>query len=206
MNCDDEMLTGGENLAVLGNEVIQFGNAVSLGGGRFRLSRLLRGRAGSEWACGGHSAGEAFCLLKPSTLQPVAMPNWSVGATLSATSRNGPSVSVTLQVESVRPPSPVNLVAIQPPGGGLLLTWTRRSRLGFAWVDGIDAPLGEANEQYRVNLVGPSGSTELLATSPFVTIAAADVAALGLGETAIEVRQIGDVAVSRPAELTLTIS
>src|SRR5206468_2344903 len=49
-SCDDDALAAGENLVVLGSELIQFGNALSLGRGRFRLSRLLRGRGGSEWA------------------------------------------------------------------------------------------------------------------------------------------------------------
>ena len=72
-SCDDEALAAGENLAALGKEIIQFGQATALGGGRFRLSRLLRGRGGSEWACAAHLPDEQFCLLKPGTLQRVAL-------------------------------------------------------------------------------------------------------------------------------------
>ena len=205
-SCDDDALAAGENMAALGNEVIQFGSAQPLGGGRFRLSRLVRGRGGTEWACTSHVAGEPFCLLKPGTLQSLSLPNWSVGATLSAAARGGATASILFLGESLRPPTPVNLAAERQPTGELVITWTRRSRQGFAWVDGIDAPLGEASEEYRINLAGTAGSTELLATSPSVTIAAADVVALGLGEMTLEVRQIGDVAVSRPAELTLILS
>ena len=100
---------------------------------------------------------------------------------------------------------PVNLIAELLDNGDVVLSWTRRSRLGFAWIDGIDAPLGEASELYRANLAGASQSLELAATEPALTIAAADLAALGAGNLSIEVRQIGDVAVSRPAQLTLTI-
>jgi hypothetical protein len=206
-SCDDEALAAGENLAVLGSELIQFGNALPLGAGRFRLSRLLRGRGGSEWACAGHSADELFCLLKAGTLQSVVLPNWSVGATLSATgARGGATTSILFLGENIRPPAPVHLVADRQETGDLVLSWTRRSRQGFAWLDGIDAPLGEANEQYRLSLTGVSGPVELLATQPSLTIAAADVAALGGGELTVEVRQIGDVAVSRPAQLTLPLS
>jgi hypothetical protein len=199
-------LAAGENLAVLGNELIQFGNALSLGGGRFRLSHLLRGRGGSEWACSGHAAGEIFCLLKAGTLRSLPLPNWSVGATVSATPRGGATTSILFLGENVRPPSPINLAVERQPGGELAVSWTRRSRQGFAWVDGIDAPLGEASEQYRVTLAGTSGSAELLATGPSLTIAAAEVTALGVGQLVIEVRRIGDMAVSRPAQLTLNIS
>jgi len=73
-------------------------------------------------------------------------------------------------------------------------------------VDGIDAPLGEAREEYRVTLEGASGSTELIVTAPSATVAATDLAALGSGALTISVRQIGDAGVSRPAEINLTIA
>ena len=205
-SCDDDALTAGENLALLGTELIQFGVAQPLGDGRFRLSRLLRGRGGTEWACAEHVAGEPFCLLKPGTLQSVPLPNWSVGATISATARGGEATSILFQGESLRPPSPVDLHVELQPSGDLLLSWTRRSRLGFAWVDGIDAPLGEASEQYRVNLSGGSNSLDLLSTESSITVPAAEMAAMGTGEITIEVRQIGDAGTSRPAQRTITIA
>ena len=70
----------------------------------------------------------------------------------------------------------------------------------------IDAPVGEAAEQYRVNLSGTASSAEVLAAAPSLSVAAAARAALGLGDLAIEVRQIGDAAVSHPAELVFTLS
>jgi len=206
MSYDDDALAAGKNLAALGNELIQFGDALPLGGGRFRLSRLLRGRGGSEWAVNSHAAGESFCLLKSGTLQPLALPSSSLGAMVSATTRGGATTSLLFLGEGLRPPSPVNLSANRQPSGDLVLSWTRRSRQGFAWLDEIDAPLGEANEQYRVNLSGTAGSAELLAAVPSVTVAAADVTALGPGDLAIELRQIGDAAVSHPAELVFTLS
>jgi len=202
-NC--EALAAGANLAVLGNELMQFGDALPLGGGRFRLSRLLRGRGASEWACTGHAAGDLFCLLKAGTIQSLPLPNWSVGATLTATAPGGPAASIQFAGESVRPPAPVDLVAQWQPSGELFVSWTRRSRQGFAWTDGIDAPLGEVIEQYRVNMIGIAGSLQLTATQPLLEVPASDAAALGSGELMIEVRQIGDVAASRPAQLTLGV-
>ena len=69
----------------------------------------------------------------------------------------------------------------------------------------IDAPLGEASEQYWVNLIGASGSIELSAPTTSLTVAAAHVAMLGAGQLTVEVRQIGDVAISRPAQATINI-
>jgi hypothetical protein len=202
-SCDDDALAAGDNLAVLGGELIQFGQAVALGGGRFRLSRLLRGRGGTEWACNGHAANESFCLIQSGAMQAVTMPGWSIGSIVAADA-NGASASVAFSAEGLRPPSPVNVQAERQPDGSLLLTWIRRSRLGFAWVDEIDAPLGEAREQYRVDIVGSAGSIERIVDEPAVTIAAADIGALGFGAASIEVRQIGDMAASRPAQLATT--
>ena len=55
-SCDDAALLGGANLAILGDELIQFGDAAPLSAGGFRLSRLLRGRGATEWASGYPSA------------------------------------------------------------------------------------------------------------------------------------------------------
>lgn len=207
MSCDDEALIGGSNLAILGSEVVQFGSVEVLGDGRFRLSRLLRGRGGTEWAMGTHIIGELFSLLERDSLSAISLPSWAVGASVSAsaTSLAGTSSSapITLSGECVRPLSPINLSAAVNAAGDLALTWTRRSRKGFAWIDGIDAPVGESSEQYQVTVIGPEGSIEYSAAAPNLEIAAADLAGVGSGQVTLEVRQIGDAAASRPAELTL---
>jgi hypothetical protein len=206
VSCDDDALIAGTNLALIGNELVQFGSAVAIGEGQFRLSRLLRGRAGSEWASSGHVAGDLFCLIEASALRSLVLPAWTVGARVSATARDGAAASITISGESLRPPSPVDLACVLLPTGELALSWTRRSRAGWAWVDEIDAPLGEATEQYRVTLTGAARTLEYPARAPSLTVSAADVAALGSGPVDVEVRQLGDQAASRPAQLTFSIS
>jgi hypothetical protein len=204
-SCDDEALQAGENLAAVGRELIQFGRVVPLGGGAFRLSRLLRGRGGTEWACAGHGLNEMFCLLQPGSMQAVALPAWSVGATVTAASGSA-SATCNFEGEGVRPPAPINLRAALQPGGGLAVSWTRRSRFGFAWVDGIDAPLGEGVERYRVTITGADGTLELITDQPEITVTPTDLAVAGTGTAVIEVRQVGDHAVSRAAALGITLS
>ena len=202
---DDEGLAAGANLAVLGDELFQFGQALPLGDGRFRLSRLLRARGGTEWATSGHAAGEVFCLLSSPTLQPLSLPTWAIGATINAAANGGAGFSTLFGGENVRPLSPVNLSAKLLSGGDLELAWTRRSRLGFAWVDGIDAPIGETREQYRILLSSAAKSLEYAADEPNLTIAATDLVQLE-SDVSIEVQQIGDFAASRPARLTINLS
>jgi hypothetical protein len=204
-SCDDDSLAAGANLAVIGSELIQFGRATPLGGGKFRLSHLLRGRGGSEWACEDHAGNEVFCLIDSAALQPVTLPAWSAGAVVTATITGAAGASIDFLAEGLRPPSPVNLKAGYQATGDLELSWTRRSRQGFAWLDGVDAPIGEAREQYSVVIIGSIGSIELAADAPELIIPAPTVAGLGVGSASIEVRQIGDLAASRAAKITITI-
>ena len=59
---DDARLLAGANRAMVGGELIQFGRAEAAGPGEWRLSRLLRGRAGTD-ARTAHAAGTPFVLL-----------------------------------------------------------------------------------------------------------------------------------------------
>lgn len=205
-SCDDDALADSANLAVLGNELVQFGAASPLGQGRFRLTRLLRGRCGTEWAAGLHAVDEVFCLLDGSSLRSLSLPGWVRGSAVSAAERNGSTTSVTFGAESVRPLTPVRLTAAMNSSGDLVLAWTRRSRTGFPWLDEVDAPIGEAREQFRVTLTGTSANLELTTEGPAVVVAAADIASLGSRSALIEVRQLGDWAASRPAQLTIDLA
>jgi len=200
----------GANLAVLGSELIQFGSAEPLGEGRFRLSRLLRGRGGTEWAMDGHSPGEAFAMIERDRVRPVSLATWALGAGITAAVRNlsgatSTSDAIGLSGESLRPRSPVRVSARIEESGDLMVAWTRRTRAASAGVDEVDVPLGEAIELYRVSIAAAGGSLELEAAQQSLRIAAAQVAELGLGAVTIQVRQVGDFAASRPAECSITI-
>jgi hypothetical protein len=209
VSCDDEALADGRNMAVLGSEVLQFGEAEPLGQGCWRLTRLLRGRAGTEWAMDLHAIGEPFAFIDGDALAGVALPSWS-GATVSATVRN-PSGTISVSEpfaasgESMRPVSPVRLDGSVDEAGNLYIAWTRRSRRGFAWLDEIDAPLGESSEQYRVTIAGSQDTLDLVTQEPLLSVDAAQLALVGPGQVSVEVRQIGDFGASRPARMTLTI-
>lgn len=209
LSCDDQALAGGENLAMLGNELIQFGQAVAVAPGRFRLSRLLRGRRGSEWAMGSHAAGDVFVLLDPQSIVRIDLSGAQIGATISATPRgiaDSSALAVNLVVggESMRPPSPVHLRTRIDSAGNLNCTWCRRSRLGWAWVDGVDAPLDAASELYRLRLEGSVSAVDVETQAPEASFTAAQVASLGAGPILVSAMQVGDLGVSRPATLSIS--
>ena len=76
----------------------------------------------------------------------------------------------------------------------------------MAWLDEVDAPLGESREQYRVTLIGAAASLDLTCDQPSLVIPSTDLASVGGGAATIEVRQLGDWAASRPAQINLNLS
>lgn len=208
---DDDALAAGANVAALGSELIQFGSAVSLGGGRFRLSRLLRGRRGTEWAMDQHEVGDGFVLLNPAVLQLLPLASAQIGAMLRVTPEGmaddgSAFVEHVVRGDAMRPPCPVHLRATFDSAGNLNCSWVRRSSAGWAWLDGVDAPLGCAVERYRVALVSASGEIEIETGGPQLQFTAVQVAAAGSGELQLRVVQVGDFAASYPALLPITFN
>jgi len=86
-SCDDDALSAGANLALVGEELIQFGDAEAVGAGQFRLTRLLRGRYATGGATDGHASGDLFLLIEPAALQSMTVPISARGAIVTAACR-----------------------------------------------------------------------------------------------------------------------
>ncbi|WP_447760261.1 phage tail protein [Sphingopyxis panaciterrae] len=205
---DDARLLGGANRAMLGGELMQFGVAEALAPGVWRLSRLLRGRAGTD--AGTHAAGDAFVLLDDPALLPLPadVARWAESGTaiLQWAARNATSledVDVPGGAQAVRPLAPVHGQARPDGAGGIAIAWIRRSRIDPGWRDHVDMPLDESREAWRVALtpaVPGIGPWECPSTS--LRIDAAVIAALPPG-CAVEICQLGDFAISAPLTLPL---
>lgn len=200
----------GANRLLVGDEVLQFSRAEPLPENRWRLSGLLRGRGGTEPAAiRGHPAGTMIVLLDDALipLDPSAASSGSI-ATIAAIGA-GDSEPIMAGVDnpglSRRPPCPVHPRLDREAGGGLTLSWTRRARGAWIWSDGLDVPLVEASELYRVGL-GPVESpvAEWFATEPRLNLSADIVSTLESARpgTAWWVRQIGTYGQSEPLFLT----
>lgn len=206
---DELALANGANLAAIGDELIQFGGAEAIAPARFRLTRLLRGRRGSEWAIMDHAPGADFCLLDPRTIKPIALPVEMLGAEVAVTAHgpgdvaSPPSVSRAANGEAMRPLSPAHLRAAPGGDGSLAISWVRRSRLAWAWTDEMESPADPSLQGYRLHVAGASGAIERDSSETQATLTAAEVAALGAGPFAISVRQIGALALSRARSIIL---
>lgn len=211
---DDAALIQGANLAMLGDELIQFGDAQPIGPARWRLSRLLRGRRGTEDRAFAHGPGERFVLIEAASLLAIEQPAATIGATIEVMASGvGDAAPVTasraLTARALRPPSPVALRATRHDTGDIAIGWTRRSRTGWQWIDGRDAPLGEEDERYTLTLTPSVGRARTLSpTGPSALYSAAERAADGAsaaGSIHISVTQIGLGGASAPATMTLPL-
>lgn len=197
-SCDDAALDSGMNLALVGKEVIQFGSVEALGAGRFVLRRLLRGRRGTEAWTSNHQTGEAFVLLDPAALTTIDVPISAVGTpmVLRAAGVSDPFEGKGFVLDdlgsSVRPLHPVHLSCRQTADETVRVTWVRRSRLGWTWLDHIDAALGESTEAYSVELVGGSGGVEKRVSTPACSFTAEECQALGSKPWTCSVAQVGN--------------
>ena len=207
---DDAALLAGANRAMVGDELLQFGRAEPVDGTRWRLSRLLRRRAGSGSATV-HPAGTGFVLVDDSAamlLPPAAAVVAENGMARLQWTRRGDNMLAEVPIAAIgqakRPLAPVHGRVAADGAGGLSLTWRRRSRVDPGWRDEIDQPVGEAQEAWRVALVPPvPGVTAWDSPAPSLVIAADIVAALAPG-TVADIRQIGDFGLSPPLVVPLT--
>lgn len=204
---DDIGLDGGANLALIGDELVQFSRALPLGPTRWRLSGLLRGRRGTEAAIGRQQVGDRFVLLVGDAVATVSLPLSMLGSQAiilaSGVGDTDPARrEVFVSGASVLPPSPAQLTARRGTSGQITLSWARRSRLGWRWLDGVDAPLAEEREHYRV-AVSPTQApmASFACDTPTLTLSP-DQAPVG---ALVAVRQVGTAGESPPAMLIIDI-
>jgi hypothetical protein len=180
-NRSDLEVLDGANLLLVGQEIIQFASAVQIGPLTWQLSRLLRGRYGTEWAMATHQPGETVLLLDPATLTRVSSLDEAGIERLYRTVSIGgdPSlpdvIGFTNEATSLKPYAPVHIRGSRNGAGDLTITWVRRTRYGGAWRDLVDVPLNEASEAYEVDVLDGTGAVvRTLAGSTPVVIYTAD--------------------------------
>ncbi|NML07908.1 hypothetical protein [Sphingomonas sp. G-3-2-10] len=204
-DADRAAMDAGANLAMAGEELIQFARAEPLGADRWRLSGLWRGRRGTEAAAGMQAVGDPFVLITAATLAMTDLPGETIGA-VARILAEGPGDDEAAEAQaaisgvSIVPPSPVHLSMHPAAEGASEVRWVRRSRAGWRWIDGIDAPLGEESERYRVTISPEDGPMRIVEVSaPAVLVSEAERAAGVL----VTVHHIGSHGLSAPAAMLL---
>ncbi|MDB5714261.1 MAG: hypothetical protein JWO15_1658 [Sphingomonadales bacterium] len=199
-DADDVALLAGANFAMLGREAIQFGRAMPLGDGRYQLSELWRGRRGTEAAIDSHGSGETYVIEGSRVMATGLGDGAGVIATLAS---SGGKVGA-----SITPLSPT-AVSSAWASGALSVSWIRRSREGWDWVDGIEVPLGEESERYRVTrvAVGRSDVTEEVIAQAWTypPILLAQDRAAGLSQVTVSIVPVGARAISAPSAISVLL-
>ena len=180
-------------------EVFQFRLAELIAPGEYRLLGLLRGQAGTDgimpdvWF-----AGSDFVLLDGAQVQlelPATLRNlprhYRIGpARLGYDSPRYLHSIETFEGVGLRPYAPAHLKATG--NGDLTVSWIRRTRRdGDSWA-GLDVPLGEESEAYRLRVLkaGAVLREETLNTSGWSYLAATQTADGAVAPFDIEVAQI----------------
>ena len=166
-------------------------------------------RRGTEGAIATHGIGSRFVLVEAecgAVLPPeLRIPGVIVMATGLGDTSPYPTASSATAIRAVTPLSPIRVTATPQPSGDVRIDWVRRSRAGWRWDDAVDAPVGE--ERAAWNVVWPGGTAETTDTvfTYSAAMRAVDIAA-GHSTATFAIRQIGAVALSPPAMLSIDIS
>jgi len=200
----DAALLAGGNACLIGNEILQFGTATLNVDGTYTLSRLLRGRLGTEAATGSHVNGERFVLLDNNVKRVDdgqsnnGVPFVYRAVTFSNALDDGTEQNFSSVGRSQQNPAPADLLAVPIyTSESWELTWRRRNRLSWWWADSGDSPLDNAVEQYEIeicDLAGNVKSTHLSSSRSFVYTKAQQVVDFTVGVLTFvyRIRQVCD--------------
>ena len=156
----DELLNSqAVNLAIVGDELIQFRDATLISTNTYRLTGLIRGVRGTEHETAGHVSGERFILVT-SKVRKREMGASEIGDTdyykFSTTGalEFAQTHTVEFEANAHRPYAPAHVLVERDDASlDFTITWQRRTRIGGSTLNGQDVPLGETSALYRVKIM-----------------------------------------------------
>lgn len=162
---NDIAVLNGANVGLLGTEIIQWVTSTDLGNNVYRLSRLLRGRLGTELSMSSHSVGETFVILDADSVRRVVQNTNDTNAErffkIVGSGLPVYSATVTGFVNtglSQKPWKPAIIRSTRDGPGEITITFHRRTRLDYEWRDFVDVPLGQQQESYEMDILDNSGN------------------------------------------------
>lgn len=184
----EAQMFSGSNTCAIGNptdgwEILSFQNATLQADGSYRLSRLLRGRRGTEWAVGQHVVGDMFVLLESGKLVRPVPSTTDINAdryyravSFGGNLQDADVITYRHQAVGKKPYAVTHITGRRhyPSTNDWTIAWVRRGRIDAEWRDYVGVPLGEASESYEIDIM--SGSTvvrTITATSQSATYTAA---------------------------------
>ena len=185
----DDDLDAGANVALLGDELIQFKTVTDNGDGTYDLDTLRRGRRGTDVFTTGHAIGDRFIILTLATVERdsvtlglLGTQLFFKGVTRGVAIDRAATIQQALTGRDLMPYAPINAMRSDddPSAGDITISWTRRSRLGSPTNDGLNTTvIGEASESYEVDILDGDGGAvvrTLVSSTPSVEYDAANIA------------------------------
>jgi len=162
----------GENVALVGSEIIQFQTASLTTTSVYTLSNLLRGRRGTEQHTGSHAAGETFVLLREADITRISTAVSEYGSTYQykgvgsgETVLTVPMQGLAKQCAGLKPYSPVHVVGQASTAGDWAFSWKRRGRVNAGWNSLSDIPADSTlAESYEIDVMTNTTSTAIKRT------------------------------------------
>ena len=203
----EEALLNGANFAAVENEdgeweLIQFQTATLVGAATYDLSILLRGMNGTERAMRDPVAPGTRFVLVNSAVTPVNLRPDELGLALNY--KFGPasegldepsygSAAHAFLGLGLRPLAPVHLQGKRDPANAdWTFSWMRRARLGGDSWAGLEVPLAEESELYRLDILDAPGGEVLrsieTAVPSFLYTAAMQIADFGEAQWNVPIR------------------
>ena len=154
-------LQNGLNLIALGSaatgwELLQYQTATLVAPGVYDLSGLLRGRFGTEWRMGTHSASEILIVWSSTIAVPgapaeIGLSRKYKGVTNGMAVADATAVDFTNTGVALKAWAPVLLGHGVNGSGDVILTCVPRRRGSGGWPDGVDLPATDpANWQWEI--------------------------------------------------------
>ena len=160
----DDAVLSGANAAAIGSggrwEIVQFANAEQISSTQWKLTRLLRGRRGTEHNIAKSQSGDSLVILSTGDLSRIVLQSTEIGAlrdyratSIGASFSSGNVYPFTGHAMALVPFSPVDAVGTWQSDENILISWIRRDRLGGTLMSGVDMPLSEATLAFQVDIL-----------------------------------------------------
>ena len=216
----DTQVIQGANLALVGDELIQFANAQLLtdssGATYYQLSRLLRGRRGTEWAMANHALGENFVLLQVDDETTV---NYALSALnnpyefkIATVGQSIAAVNATSFAPTgiwYKPWAVAQLTAVPNSSAAWVVTFEPRARLNGVWGSGVAPALDPDTTTYSIDIFDQHGSLRRTVSGPLTspttfvyTLAMQQADGTSAGAITFNVYQVGTLGRGYVASIT----
>lgn len=180
---DSAVLAGSNRIAVetgAGWEIVGYASAELIAPQTYRLSRLLRGQTGTDFAMTGAAAGARVIVLDGRPLAVEVPAGW-LGETVpllayaGAADGEGTVFETEPGLGPVLPLAPVHLRALRDAGSDVTISWVRRSRFDTDSWSTAEAPHDNLPEAYRVTIFDGADVVRVIdAAAPATTYTAAE--------------------------------